>query len=101
MVTERYDHGCDNEADRHALPAATRMGMSETTYAHDEVHRALPGDAPQADAHGEAAHEDAPHDDHSHGTQLGPIDWPAWGAGLLGIAAGLVVAACLYISTSV
>jgi hypothetical protein len=59
------------------------MDMSETTNAHDEVHRPLPGDAPGADAHGEAAHEDTPHDEHSHGTPLGPIDWAAWGVGLL------------------
>jgi hypothetical protein len=36
----------------------------------------------------------------AQGTPLGPIDWAAWGAGLLGIAAGLAVAICLLISTS-
>ena len=33
-------------------------------------------------------------------TPLGPIDWAAWGAGMLGIAAGPRIAICLFISTS-
>jgi len=33
------------------------------------------------------------HDDHGHAEEaLGPIDWPAWGAGALGAVAGLLVA---------
>ncbi len=37
------------------------------------------------------------HDDHAHGSgeALGPIDVAAWGAGVLGIAGGLIVALCL------
>lgn len=72
--------------------------MSETTHANDEVHGAHSGDAPHGATPGESAHADA-HGDHAHGTPIGPVDWLAWGAGLLGIAAGLVVAACLYFST--
>jgi hypothetical protein len=36
-------------------------------------------------------------DDHGedHGQALGSVDVTAWGAGLLGIAAGLVVAVCM------
>lgn len=74
--------------------------MSDTTHANDEIHGVHAGDAPRAALHGDGAPEDAVHGDHAHGTPLGPIDWYAWGAGFLGIAAGLVVAACLYISTS-
>jgi hypothetical protein len=74
--------------------------MSETTHANDKIHGAHTGDAPHGATPGEGAHEDAAHGDHTHGTPLGPIDWLAWGAGLLGIAAGLAVAACLYLSTS-
>jgi hypothetical protein len=46
-----------------------------------------------ADDHG----EDHGHDDHAHGDgeALGSVDVTAWGAGLLGIAAGLVVAVCM------
>ena len=74
--------------------------MSETTHAKDEIHGVRAGDAPHGATHGEGAHEDAAHGDRAHGAPLGPIDWFAWGAGLLGIGAGLVVAACLLISTS-
>ena len=52
--------------------------------------------------HGTDDHgEDHGHDDHAHGDDepLGPVDVTAWGAGLIGIAAGLVVAACLAAST--
>ena len=40
------------------------------------------------------------HDDHAHadGASLGPVDVTAWGAGVLGIAAGLVVAVCLAVA---
>ena len=89
--------------------------MSETIHQDDDLHGAHPGDAshasspdeaaPAATAHAEpapavAAHADAAHGGHAQGTPLGPIDWAAWGAGLLGIAAGLAVAICLFISTS-
>ena len=78
--------------------------MSQTTHANDEIHGTHSGDASLGATHGEGAHADAalggPPGGHAHGAPLGPIDWYAWGAGLLGIAAGLVVAACFYISTS-
>lgn len=49
----------------------------------------------------DAGHGHGGHDDHEeHGTALGPIDWFAWGAGILGVGAGLVVAFCLYVSTA-
>jgi hypothetical protein len=55
-----------------------------------------------AGPHGVGDHgEDHGHDDHAHvdGEALGPIDLVAWGAGALGIAAGLVVALVLAAST--
>ena len=73
--------------------------MSETTHANDEIHGAHSGNAPHGAAPGEGAHDENAHGDHAQGTPLGPVDWPAWGAGLLGIAAGLAIAACLYVST--
>ena len=88
--------------------------MSETIHQDDDPPGAHPGDASHASSPGEAvpaaaatadaaragaAHADAAHGDHAEGTPLGPIDWAAWGAGVLGIAAGLAVAACLFIST--
>ncbi len=47
------------------------------------------GDAHHTDAHDGAVGHDAP--DH-HEEPLGPIDWRAWGAGVLGVVLGLVVA---------
>ena len=44
--------------------------------------------------------DDHGHDDHAHGDEpLGPIDLAAWGAGLLGLLAGLLIAACLVVAT--
>ena len=43
------------------------------------------------------------HDDHAHadtGDTLGPIDVFAWGAGVLGVVLGLVVAACFVLATA-
>ncbi len=51
-------------------------------------------DAPMAGSpHGLEDHgETHGHDDHGHAEEpLGPVDWPAWGAGVLGVALGLVV----------
>jgi hypothetical protein len=73
--------------------------MSDTTHANDEIHGAHSGDAPHDATPGDGAHADAAHGDHALGAPLGPVDWLAWGAGLLGIAAGLVIAVCLYFST--
>jgi hypothetical protein len=65
--------------------------MSDTT--HD--------DHPPAHEPDEAGHGHAGHDEHGdHGPALGPIDWAAWGAGVVGVGAGLVVAVCLYITTA-
>ena len=74
--------------------------MSETTQANDAIHGIPAGDTPVAASHGDDAHADAPHGGHAQGAPLGPVDWLAWGAGLLGIGAGLVVAACLFIATN-
>ena len=69
--------------------------MSEPIHQDDDLHGAHSGDA-----HADPAEADAAHGGHAQGTPLGPIDWAAWGAGLLGVAAGLAVAVCLFISTS-
>jgi hypothetical protein len=37
------------------------------------------------------------HDDHRDGPPLGPVDAQAWGAGILGVAVGGVVAVLLYL----
>jgi len=56
-----------------------------------------------AGPHGAADHaETHGHDDHAHGDDdaLGPVDVIAWGAGALGIGAGLLVAAVIALATS-
>lgn len=84
--------------------------MNETSHpddglpaAHSAVaaNAATHGDGGHGDGgHGQAEHADGGHGGHAGGTPLGPIDWAAWGAGLLGIAAGLAVAVCLYLATA-
>ena len=57
---------------------------------------------PMAGPHGAGDHdEDHGHDDHAHPDDepLGPVDLLAWGAGVLGIGAGLVVALVIAAST--
>lgn len=65
----------------------------------------MPGAAPSQDAHAAAHdrgdqghHADAHGDDHGHGEALGPIDWQAWGAAVLGIGSGLLVAMVMLIA---
>ena len=70
--------------------------MSETS--HDDH---APAHEPDDAGHGHAGHGHAGHDEHDeHQAALGPIGWAAWGAGALGVAAGLAVAACLYVATA-
>ncbi len=46
--------------------------------------------------------DDGEHDDHADGEEpLGPIDVAAWGAGLLGLVIGVVIAACFVLATSI
>jgi hypothetical protein len=70
---------------------------------------AHPTDAPGPDAavagdhHATTDHgTDGGHDDHGHADEWepGPIDVAAWGAAALGVALGLVVAACFALATA-
>ncbi len=63
---------------------------------------ATPDSAEGHDAHGApaghasaAGHGAVAHDDHGE-TPLGPVDAQAWGAGILGVAVGALVAVLLY-----
>jgi hypothetical protein len=44
------------------------------------------------------AADDAGPDEHGGGS-LGPIDWPMWGAGVVGVIAAVVVVAAFVVST--
>jgi ABC-type Zn2+ transport system substrate-binding protein/surface adhesin len=81
--------------------------MSEIPARHDE-HGASAGIADGHGAetivgpHGAATDhgDDHGHDDHAHATEaLGPIDWPMWGAGVLGVVLALAIAAAFVAST--
>jgi ABC-type nickel/cobalt efflux system permease component RcnA len=69
---------------------------------HASADRGLhhPGDL-AAEAHGSDDHGEADgHDDHAHGEEaLGPVDVQAWGALIVGVAAGLLIVLCLVITT--
>ena len=44
--------------------------------------------------------DDHGHDDHAHAEEaLGPVDGPAWGAGILGVLLGLAVAGAFFLAT--
>ncbi|HTS14210.1 MAG TPA: hypothetical protein VMH24_00975 [Candidatus Sulfotelmatobacter sp.] len=66
----------------HAAPAAEP---------HEPTRAAI--HAAAADGHGAAAG----HGDHGEDAPLGPVDAQAWGAGILGVAVGGLVAALLYV----
>jgi hypothetical protein len=72
-------------------------------------------EAPFEDAHARDAHHVGGGHDHAHdsrddhgdgqaaghgGDELGPIDWRAWGAGLLGVGGSMLIAACLYLAVN-
>ena len=69
---------------------------------HDLRPDAIPAGADEP--HGAADHAMDPgheHDDHGHmDVPLGPIDWPAWGAGAFGVALGLIMWSCFAFATS-
>jgi len=62
-----------------------------STDPHDED---APGDAGAVAHHATDDHgDDHGHDDHAHGEEpLGPLDGAAWGAGVLGVVVGIVIA---------
>jgi hypothetical protein len=74
-------------------PNETTAGDT-ATETHREPHGgAMPhGAADDVAEHGQV-------DDHES-AELGPVDTRAWAAALLGIALGLVVAACFLVATS-
>jgi hypothetical protein len=78
--------------------AEDRKAGDTATETHHEPHGAASphGAADDVDAH--EMDDDAGHAEHG-GEELGPIDIPAWAAGVAGVALGLVVVACLVIAT--
>lgn len=72
-------------------------GDDVVTDAHDVALSATEHDA---GGHGHADHGDDGGHDAGHAQEpLGPIDWHAWGAGVLGAVAAGVVAVALYLAS--
>jgi len=70
---------------------------------HDQHAGDVPGHAGAVAHHETTDHgDDHGHDDHVHADEeaLGPIDWAAWGAGIVGLLIGVAVAFCFALATS-
>ncbi len=62
---------------------------------HDAPHGSAPGSGAGGDPHGAGHDAGHGHDE----VALGPVDMAAWGAGLLGVALGLVMVLCFILAT--
>jgi len=84
-----------SQTETHHEPTPDELSHAGTDRGHH------PGDV-TGEAHGADDHGDTDgHDDHAHPDEaLGPIDVQAWGALIVGIAAGLLVVVCLLITNS-
>jgi hypothetical protein len=78
-------------SDPHETPAAP------LTDAHAPDPHAGPA-GPDEGTHGDGGHGDGSHG--HEGMQLGPIDWPMWGVGILGVVVALIVTAGFVVATS-
>jgi hypothetical protein len=77
-------------------PTPDELDHAETGELHHPGD--IAGEAHGADDHGETHG----HDDHAHAEEvLGPVDAARWGAFLVGIGAGLLVALCLVLTIAV
>jgi len=75
------------------------LEVDETMSSKHETD--APGHAGATAHHETTDHgDDHGHDDHAHAEDpLGPIDVAAWGAGVLGVVAGLLIVACFMVAT--
>jgi ABC-type Zn2+ transport system substrate-binding protein/surface adhesin len=76
--------------------------MSDTNDATDPAPHTVPDEHGMSHAvegpHGSTADHggDHGHDDHAHGNEaLGPIDWPMWAVGVIGVVVALLITAGL------
>jgi hypothetical protein len=82
----------------------TDAGTGHDPARHDEVPDAHGMSHAVEGPHGSTAdHGDSHgHDDHAHGGEaLGPIDWPMWGVGILGVIVALIVTAGLVAASGI
>jgi hypothetical protein len=84
-----------SETETHHEPTPDEAAHAGTDGGHHPGD--IAGETHGVDDHGETDG----HDDHAHAAEaLGPIDVAAWGALLVGVVAGLLVAVCLLITNS-
>jgi hypothetical protein len=76
--------------------------VHETTMSTDPHDDDAPGHAGAVAHHETDDHgDDHGHDDHAHGEEpLGPLDGAAWGAGILGVVIGVVIAFFFVLATA-
>jgi hypothetical protein len=90
--------GAPDPAD--AQTTATRAEHDAATEAAEEVAGAEASEAiDTAEPHDPVETDDAGHGGHD-AVALGPIDWAQWAAGLVGIAAGALVAVSFALGTA-
>ena len=83
------------------VPHAADADLVEHGESPADPHAGADGVAHHDGATATGAHTALSDDDHGHAEPpLGPIDWPAWGFAVLGVAAGLAVVALFYVATS-
>jgi hypothetical protein len=70
------------------------------TETHHEPHGAASPHGSGDDVPEHEMDDAGGHAEHGPGEELGPVDVPAWTAGALGIALGLIVVACLAAAAS-
>lgn len=67
--------------------------MSGAAQGHHDLRAAFHDDAP------ESHHEESHDEGHGHDAEpLGPIDVQAWGAAILGVASGVLVAGVMFLA---
>ena len=78
------------------------LEVGHETMSYDPHADDVPGHAGAVAHHETTDHgDDHGHDDHAHDEEaLGPIDWAAWGAGVLWVVIGLAIAFCFVLATS-
>lgn len=94
VVKAEHDAAAEAAEDVAGIEAAEATAMAPTAEppAGDAAHEAGHGGAGHEGGHG--------HAEHGHADEaLGPIEWSQWAAGLVGVAAGALVAVAFALSS--
>jgi hypothetical protein len=91
---------CHNLLRRPTVTDVHHLDDTEPTDATVVQHATDAADDPGHDAHGDDADGHDAHGDGHDQEQLGPVNVPAWGAGIIGVLAGLAVATAFMLATA-